>query len=297
VTGRRAARRRLVFGLQTLLGLKRRGFFIPYRYADGLPKPGGIPAYGALEARFAGAEPEMTACLGLIERYGDDLTKISEDAAPPEPRWGQTWFTGLDAAMAYVMLRDKRPARVIEVGSGHSTRFLEKARRDGGLETRITAIDPAPRADIASMEVSLERRTLQEVGETPFARLEAGDFLMIDSSHILMPGSDVDFLLGRILPGLAPGVFVAFHDIFLPDDYPAAWAWRGYNEQQGVMGLLQGGYDLVFSSHYVRNRLFAALRGSVAESLPVPAGAAESGLWLRRAPAGMTRRSRENEKS
>jgi predicted O-methyltransferase YrrM len=282
VSRRRAARRRLLFGLQTLLGLKRRGFFIPYRYADGLPEAGSLPAYGALERRFAEAEPEMAARLSSLERYKDDLSAIGENAAPPEPRWGQSWFPGLDAAMAYVMLREEKPARVIEVGSGHSTRFLARARRDGGLATEITAIDPAPRADIARLDISLQRRTLQEVGETPFAALEAGDFLLIDSSHILMPGSDVDFLLGRILPSLPPGLFLAFHDIFLPDDYPAAWAWRGYNEQQGVMGLLQGGYDLLFSSHYARSRLSESLRSSACADLPRPEEALESGLWLRR---------------
>ena len=32
--------RRLRLGLQTLLGLGQRGFFIPYRYADQLPRAG-----------------------------------------------------------------------------------------------------------------------------------------------------------------------------------------------------------------------------------------------------------------
>ena len=28
------------------------------------------------------------------------------------------------------------------------------------------------------------------------------------------------------------------HDIFLPDPYPAAWDWRGYNEQAAVAPLI-----------------------------------------------------------
>ena len=29
--------------------------------------------------------------------------------------------------------------------------------------------------------------------------------------------------------------------MFLPDDYPPEWEWRGYNEQLGVAALIQGG--------------------------------------------------------
>ena len=55
-----------------------------------------------------------------------------------------------------------------------------------------------------------------------------------NSSHILMPGSDVDILFNRVLPRLPAGALVHIHDIFLPFDYPAIWGWRNYNEQQGV---------------------------------------------------------------
>jgi hypothetical protein len=54
------------------------------------------------------------------------------------------------------------------------------------------------------------------------------------SAHILMPGTDVDILFNHVLPGLRRGVLVHVHDIFLPDDYPPEWEWRGYNEQLGL---------------------------------------------------------------
>jgi predicted O-methyltransferase YrrM len=282
VSKARAAWRRLLFGLQTLSGLKRRGFFIPYRYAETLPAAGTVAPYAALEERFRAAEPEICAWLERLGGYAAELTAIGEKDAPPRPRWDQSWFPRLDGAMAYCMLREARPARVMEVGSGHSTRFLARARADGGLSCEITAIDPAPRADIASLDIKLLRMTLREAGLAPFEGLAAGDLLLVDSSHILMPGSDVDDLLGRILPSLPAGVIVAFHDIFLPDDYPREWAWRGYNEQQGLMGLLVEGWDLLFSSRYAVTRLAARVAASPAAGLPLPEGAYESGLWLRR---------------
>jgi hypothetical protein len=282
VSKARAAWRRLSFGLQTLSGLRRRGFFIPYRYAETLPEPGKVASYAALEERFRAAEPAFLSWLETLGRYAGELESIGEDDAPPQPRWGQSWFPRLDAAMAYAILREVRPARVVEVGSGHSTRFLARARADGGLSCEITAIDPAPRADIAALDLQVLRRTLQEVGESPFDALAAGDMLLVDSSHVLMPGSDVDFLLGRVLPRLPAGVTVAFHDIFLPDDYPPEWTWRGYNEQQGLMGLLTGGWDLLFSSHYAVTRMAGQVAASAAGRLPLPEEAFESGLWLRR---------------
>ena len=85
-----------------------------------------------------------------------------------------------------------------------------------------------------------------------FEALAAGDILFIDSSHIAMPGTDVDRLFLDVLPRLAGGTLVHIHDITLPYAYPKIWDWRGYNEQLLAGALLQGGgYELVFASHFV----------------------------------------------
>ena len=97
-----------------------------------------------------------------------------------------------------------------------------------------------------------------------------------------MPGTDVDWLLNRILPALPAGVLLHFHDVFLPDPYPEAWAWRGYNEQQALAALLQGrAWDCRFASHYVRTRLADRLARGPLSSLPPPA-APEGSLWLQK---------------
>jgi hypothetical protein len=272
--------RRLRLGLATLLGLKKRGFFIPYRYADRVPARADRLAYHALEPLFAAAEPTFSALIEAMAPYADDLHRIG-GAPPPEPRWGQDWFPRLDAAAAYVFVREAKPARIIEVGSGHSTRFMARAVRDGGLSTEITSIDPAPRADIEGTGTTLIRSMVQDAGVTPFAALQSGDILFIDSSHILMPGTDVDMLLNRVLLGLPKGVMIHMHDVFLPDDYPPEWDWRGYNEQLGVAALIQGrGFRILWSSHYAATRMADAVAASVAGELELKAGAFESSLWL-----------------
>jgi len=278
----RVRRRRLWFGLLTLFNVAQRGFFIPYRYASGLPAAGERLPYSALEALFDSRRDAFAGFLASMARFSADLERIGGDS-PPQPRWRQSWFPRLDAATAYCLVRDLAPKRIIEVGSGHSTRFVARAIADGGLSSKVTAIDPAPRADLGSLPVELVSKTLEEAGTKVFADLESGDFLMIDSSHILMPGSDVDLLFGRILPVLPAGVLVQIHDVFLPDDYPASWDWRGYNEQLGVIPLLaSGGWELVFASHFAVTRMPEAVAASAVGGLELPAGAVESAIWLRK---------------
>jgi predicted O-methyltransferase YrrM len=179
------------------------------------------------------------------------------------------------------MVRTYRPRQIVEVGSGHSTRFLARAIADQALTTTLICIDPAPRAALRGLPARWHDSTVQEAPESWFTGLAAGDLLFIDSSHILMPGTDVDWLLNRILPALAAGVLIHVHDVFLPDPYPAGWAWRGYNEQQALAALLQGGgYAIRFASHYVAGRRRAQLAEGVLGRLPGgPAGLASS-LWL-----------------
>jgi predicted O-methyltransferase YrrM len=271
---RRGRTRRLAMGLATLFG-RARGFFIPHRYAAAV-KP---CAYPPLEAYLAARVPAFEAVLADIETHAERLGQMRGPA--PEPRFDQAWFPTLDAAAAYAIVRRARPSRIVEVGSGHSTRFLARAIADEGLETELICLDPAPRAPLRDLPVRWIEAIVQQAPETWFADLRAGDVLFIDSSHILMPGTDVDWLLNRILPGLAAGVLVHFHDVFLPDPYPEAWAWRGYNEQQALAPLLHGqACDCLFASHYVRARLPSRLERVLAR-LPPPA-APESSLWLRK---------------
>lgn len=278
----RARRRGLWLGLLTVLGIAKRGYFIPHRYAGALAPAGTRPPYPAMESLFRAAEPRFREVLGWIGDFEATLAAIGE-APAPAPHWDQAWFPRLDAAAAYAITRRTRPARIVEVGSGHSTRFFAKALADGGVAARLVAIDPAPRATIDGLPVDLLRTTVQAAGVAPFAALAAGDILSVDSSHILMPGSDMDTLLGHVLPMLPEGVLVHVHDIFLPEDYPAAWAWRGYNEQLGIQALLLGGgWDVLFAARYVTERMAEALPAVVRARLPLPTGAVESSLWLRK---------------
>lgn len=229
---------------------------------------------------FEATLPNMRRYLVSAAEFRADLLAIGPDN-PPEPRWNQDWFPRLDALAAYVTVRRVQPGRIVEIGAGHSTRFLARAIRDGFLETRLTSIDPQPRATLSGFDVIAE--PLQKIPMSLFEVLRPGDILFVDSSHVLEPGSDVERLVGEILPSLPAGILVHFHDIFLPDDYPAEWAPRRYNEQSAVARLLEtGDWQIKFSSAYAVRRLDDAIVQSIAGELPLIAGARESSLWLRK---------------
>lgn len=264
--------RRLKLGLPTVLGLKPRGWFIPHRYAPLLPPPGTQPPYPAIERLFEASHATFSGVLDAVDANATALEGL-------KGLFDQSWFPSLDAAVAYALVRERKPQHIIEVGSGHSTRVLSRAL--GGVG-EIIAIDPAPRADIVGLPgVRVVPSTLQSTPFSLFEGLKAGDALFIDSSHILMPGSDVDILLNRVLPIAPPGTLVHIHDIFLPFDYPVIWGWRAYNEQQGVVPLLtSNAYKPLFSSAWVERRWGERLASSVVSRLPRPPDALAASLWL-----------------
>ncbi len=274
--------RRLLPGLATVLGLARLGFFIPHRHAGSVLRAGRRPRYEALAPLFRAAEGAMGEVFERIDSFAPALEAIG-DEPPPAPRWTQDWFPRLDAAAAYALVRHHRPARIVEVGCGHSTRFLARAVKDAEAASEIVSIDPAPRAAIAALPIRHIETAVQEADPTLFAVLEADDVLFIDSSHVLMPGTDVDVLFNRVLPRLPAGVLIHVHDIFLPRDYPLAWDWRAYNEQLGIAALLQGGgYEILFASAYAVEAMAVQLEAGIVARLPLVDGAIESSLWLRK---------------
>lgn len=196
-------------------------------------------------------------------------------------------FGGLDSRALFVMLCAMRPKRVIEVGSGYSSLLMADVnRRFLGGAAEITCIEPYPPAFLKKGIDGISRlieTKVQDIGPEQFSRLEAGDILFIDSSHVSKIGSDVNFLYFEVLPTLQPGVRVHVHDILLPHEYPKHWVLgegRNWNEQYVMRALLMYStrFRVFFSSTYAYTK-FAAL---VETALALPPGAAYGGtsIWI-----------------
>ena len=129
----------------------------------------------------------------------------------------------IEAQALHAVIRHLKPGRIVEVGSGVSTYCMLQARelnRLEGADSAIICIEPHPSEQLMGTPgVELRRQPVQTVPVAHFEKLAAGDFLFIDSSHAVRAGSDVNFLILEVLPRLRAGVWVHFHDIYLPYDY------------------------------------------------------------------------------
>ena len=133
-------------------------------------------------------------------------------------------YTQVDAFVLYAMIRQLRPARYVEVGSGLSTYYCDLSRRQNrllGHDTRMVCIEPYPFPKLHEIEqIELIRKEVQDVPLTTFESLQSGDLLFIDSSHMIRLDGDVSRLFLEILPAIAPGVHIHVHDIPFPFNIP-----------------------------------------------------------------------------
>ncbi|MGC4888899.1 class I SAM-dependent methyltransferase [Micromonospora sp. DT227] len=215
--------------------------------AFGLRRPIFVDFPVSPEPRFGYGRPDHPGISELLDRrrdaYADTLRRflghadrlaavpLHGDLDSGEPYWRNGWLPPLDALALYGFLVEHEPARYVEIGSGNSTKFARRAVRDHGLRTRITSIDPAPRASVDVLCDDVVRAPLERADLGLFDELDAGDVVFFDGSHRSFMGSDVTVFFFEVLPRLRPGVLVQVHDIMLPRDYPPQWRHRHYNEQ------------------------------------------------------------------
>jgi hypothetical protein len=201
--------------------------------AENRPRWGyGRPPHERMRAVLSHHDDEYRQNLELIAGYRDELLAFDlHHGGGLDPCWLNAWLLGLDTASIYGLIRSWAPARYVEVGSGFSTMVVARAKRDGGLPTTITSIDPHPRAGIDALCQRVIRQPLESTDLGVFADLRAGDVAFYDGSHRVFTNSDTTVFYLEVLPELAPGVLVGIHDILWPDDYLPEWADYWFSEQ------------------------------------------------------------------
>lgn len=232
----------------------------------------GDPASFRLEPRWdeERGHPQLTKIIGDSEAlYRETLGAIMERVPelkripvtttdPLCPRWVNGFFPALDAIALYHFIAEHRPARYLEIGSGNSTMFARRAVADHGLSTRITSIDPLPRAEIDSLCDEVIREPLETASLGLFSSLQAGDVLFFDGSHRSFMNSDVTVFFLDVLPRLAPGVLVQIHDIYLPSDYIRRIGTEHWYNEQYLLGayLLGGGrnVEIILPNYWITSQ-------------------------------------------
>jgi predicted O-methyltransferase YrrM len=193
----------------------------------------GRPPHARLAEMLGQREQEYEQVLRGFSQYADALhaIPIARPGSPREPQWHNKAMFGLDGASLYCFARERAPRRYIEVGSGNSTLFVDRARRDGAIDMEITSIDPEPRRSIDPICDRVVREPLESADLGAFSALGPGDMVFLDGTHRVFTNSDAVVFFLDVLPELAPGVLVGIHDIHLPDDYPPEFTFRYYSEQ------------------------------------------------------------------
>jgi predicted O-methyltransferase YrrM len=230
--------------------------------------------------------------LALLTRlrpyYGDQPWSAE---ARPDLRYyfDNDWFSYADAIFLHCMLRDLRPRRIVEVGGGFSTAaMLDTLERFLDGDVRLTCVEPHPErlesvmrpGDEARLE--LIRQPTQDAPLEPFAELGPDDVLFVDSTHVSKLRSDVNRLVLEVLPTLAAGVVVHFHDVFWPFEYPLRWVEenRAWNELYLLRAFLcfNPAFEILLFNHLIGTRHREVLE----RDFPLCTRNIGGSLWLRR---------------
>lgn len=253
----------------------------------GQPQPNTAPEAIRLDAAA------MSALWGELVPFLQDM-QFPEDPDPAcRYHFRNPAFGYGDGSILHAMLRRFRPKRLVEVGSGHSSACsIETIDRHLGGEVEVSFVEPYPAlllkllGDERAARCTIHATGVQDAGPAVFTQLEAGDFLFIDSTHVMKTGSDVCHELFNVLPALQPGVFVHFHDIFWPFEYGPNWIVkenRSWNEIYGLRAFLMynDAFEIVFfNDWFARHR-----RDLIAADHPAMLKNTGGSIWLRKRSA------------
>ncbi len=195
-------------------------------------------------------------------------------------------FPSGDAEFYYSLIRHIKPKKILEIGSGFSSLLALEAIKANTTATELICIEPYEFSWLEELGINVIREKAELLPVEFFTQLQEDDILFIDSSHVIRPQGDVVQEILEILPRLANGVYVHFHDIFTPLDYPVTWLthdFRLWNEQYMLEAFLSHNADfeiigsLTYLSLYHREVLNKAFPVMAADSKRTPGS-----FWLKK---------------
>ena len=171
-----------------------------------------------------------------LSKFYEELPFTATKQAHLRYYFENEYYSYTDGIVLYSMIRHFKPKRIIEVGSGYSSAImLDTNELFFNNEINLTFIEPYPERLYSLLKESDKKSSeiivsdLQLVPLEHFEKLNSGDILFIDSTHVVKTGSDVNYILFEILPKLNKGVLIHFHDVFYPFEYPKDWVFKGFN--------------------------------------------------------------------
>lgn len=227
----------------------------------------------------------------LLKSIGKSNSEFSDYKTKKDIRFrfDNDQFGQTDANFLFLMLRFLKPKKIIEVGSGWSSALmLDLNQFYSKTPAQLTFIEPYTDRLNSAIKKSDKKNCdiiasgVQGVPIKDFKKLQSGDVLFIDNSHVSKTGSDVNYLFLQVLPQLNKGVYIHVHDIFYPFEYPIQWVVedrRNWNEIYVLHALLIGSnmFEIVMWSSY----LSAQDKKKFASAVPEAKDFGGS-IWLRK---------------
>lgn len=196
------------------------------------------------------------------------------------------FFDYSDGFFLHAMIRHFQPKRIVEVGSGFSSAMmLDTNDLFFNNKINLTFIEPYPERLKSLLKpgekIQLHEQNVQDVDLGIFSQLKENDILLIDTSHVVKTGSELNYLIFSVLPLLNKGVKIHIHDIFFPFEYPREWVIeqkRGWNEAYLIRAFLM--YNEAFKIISFNSFLETHHQGMLQEHFPVILKGEGSSLWL-----------------
>jgi predicted O-methyltransferase YrrM len=136
---------------------------------------------------------------------------------------GDMGYGPTEADFLYAVIRARRPTRVVQVGAGVSTAIMLMAAREGDFPIDLVCVDPYPteylRRAHSERRLRLIVEKAQDVELSQLTDVGENGMFFVDSTHTVKVGSEVNRIVLEVLPRLARGTLVHFHDICFPYDY------------------------------------------------------------------------------
>lgn len=198
-------------------------------------------------------------------------------------------FVYCDGIILYCMIRHLQPKRIIEVGSGYSScLILDTNKLYFNNEIQCTFIEPYPQLLLSLINVKekvnfeIIQKNLQDIELGKFMELSAGDILFIDSTHVSKVNSDVNYIFSKILPSLKSCVFIHFHDIYYPFEYPKEWFYEGraWNEAYVLRAFLQ--YNNAFKIIFFNSLMGHFYKNKFDDEMPLCVKNFGGSIWLKK---------------
>ena len=239
-------------------------FFPPGHYYSAIPSLDDRQAFlnsTQLVKEIPGVYLNVDAQFELLQRfknYYDECPFRDYKSGSLRYYYVNPSYSYTDALTLYSIIREFKPSRMIEIGSGFSSCvMLDTSELFFGDHIDFTFIEPYPELLHSLIKEKDKKHAilplkLQDVDSNIFRSLEANDILFVDSTHVSKLGSDVNRIMFEILPNLKNGVLIHFHDIFWPFEYPMDWIRKGmsWNEAYLLRAFLEfnENFEILFFS-------------------------------------------------